>query len=345
MLDEHEILQDETEFDQRKLIISEGQSPIRLDQFLSDKLAQVSRNKIQNSISAELIKVNGRAIKSNYKIRPNDIIDIVFPKSNIPDKVIPQEIPLEIIYEDEHLLVINKQPGMVVHPAPGNYEGTLANALAFYLKTGTQKLDNERLGLVHRIDKETSGLLLVAKTDKAASHLSSQFFHHSIEREYITLVWGSPDLESGTITGNIARDPRNRQRMCIVDDAESGKHAITHYEVIESFYYTSLIKCKLETGRTHQIRVHMKSIGHPLFNDERYDGDKIWKGTIFSKYKQFVQNCYKLVPRFALHARSLGFIHPESHKKMYFEVNPPDDFYELVDKWRKYLSIRKENES
>ncbi len=344
MSEEQEFLQEESEFDQRELVITDGQTPQRLDQFISEKLAQVSRNKIQNSILAELITVNGRPTKSNYKIRPKDRIEIVFPKSSVPENVIPEDIPLNIIYEDDDLMVINKEPGMVVHPAPGNFSGTLANALSHYLGKGTQKLDNERLGLVHRIDKETSGLLLVAKSDQAATHLSSQFFHHTIEREYLALVWGSPEPEKGTITGNIGRDPKNRQRMTMFDEPELGKHSVTHYEIIESFYYTSLIKCKLETGRTHQIRVHMKHIRHPLFNDEKYTGDRIHKGTIFTKYKQFVQNCYKLVPRFSLHARSIGFIHPVSQKKMYFEIEPPQDFLELVDKWRKYMTNRIEND-
>ncbi|NOT38602.1 MAG: RluA family pseudouridine synthase [Saprospiraceae bacterium] len=345
MIDEQEFLQEEPEFDRKEFTITDGQTPLRLDLFLSEKLAQVSRNKIQNSIIAELITVNGRPVKSNYKIRPKDQIEIVFPKSTVPDHVIPQDIPLDIIYEDDDLMVINKPAGMVVHPAPGNYEGTLANALAYYLKKGTQKLDNERLGLVHRIDKETSGLLLVAKSDLAATHLSSQFYHHTIQREYWALVWGTPAENSGTITGNVGRDPKNRQRMTIFEDPEMGKHAVTHYEIIESFYYTSLLKCKLETGRTHQIRIHMKHFRHPLFNDERYDGDRIHKGTIFTKYKQFVQNCFKMLPRFALHARSLGFIHPTTNKKMFFEVDPPNDFLELVDKWRKYMETKKEEDN
>lgn len=345
MIEEQEFLIEEQEFDRREIQITEGQTPIRLDVFLSEKLAGISRNKIQNSILAELITVNDKPCKANYKIRPKDLIAIVFPKSIIPEHVIPEDIPLNIVYEDEELMVINKQAGMVVHPAPGNYSGTLANALAHYLNKGTQKLDNERLGLVHRIDKETSGLILVAKTEHAATFLSSQFYHHTIQREYLALIWGTPGVEKGTITGNIGRDPRNRQRMSIFAEPDLGKHAVTHYELIESFYYTSLVKCILETGRTHQIRVHMKHIGHPLFNDARYDGDRIHKGTIFTKYKQFVQNCYKLVPRFALHARILGFVHPVTHKNMLFEVEPPKDFLELADKWRKYLShINKEEE-
>lgn len=333
---------EEPEFEHMVILADPGQSPVRLDQFVFDRLSQVSRNKIQNAIEAGLIKVNNKITRSSYKIRPSDEIKIVFPKSQHTEEVIPQNIPLNIIFEDEHILLIYKPAGMVVHPAVGNYEGTLVNALAWHLRNLPIPATSDRYGLVHRIDKETSGLLVVGKTDQAIAHLARQFFDHSIQREYYALVWGEPQPAKGTITGNIGRDPRNRQRMYLHADEKQGKHAVTHYEVLESFYYASLIRCHLETGRTHQIRVHMKSIGHPLFNDERYDGDRIVKGTVFTKYKQFVQNCFNLVPRFPLHARSLGFIHPATKKSMYFEVEPPQDFIELINKWRNYAYHRRD---
>ncbi len=335
-------LTEDTEFDQMEILVDPGQTQLRIDQFIFNRLSQVSRNKIQNAIDAELITVNSKPVKANYKVRPLDNIQIVFPKPSFNPEIVPQNIPLDIVFEDDHLLIVNKTAGMVVHPAVGNYEGTLLNALAYYLKYNIEKTSSERYGLVHRIDKETSGLLVIAKTDFAVAHISKQFFDHSIEREYLALVWGEPDPPNGTIVGNIGRDPKNRQRMFVFDDGTTGKAAITHYNLVESFYYTSLVKCNLETGRTHQIRVHMKSIGHPLFNDGRYDGDKIYKGTIFTKYKQFIQNCYKLLPRFPLHARSLGFVHPVTKQKMYFEVDPPSDFMNLIDKWRNYAQQKKD---
>ncbi len=340
--DQNLITSEEPEFEHLLIQADPGQSPVRLDQFVFDRLSQVSRNKIQNAIEAGLIKVNNKITRSSYKIRPADEIQIVFPKSRHSEEVVPQNIPLNIIYEDEQILIIYKPAGMVVHPAVGNYEGTLVNALAWYLRNTPVPATSDRYGLVHRIDKETSGLLVVGKTDEAIAHLARQFFDHSIQREYYALVWGEPQPAKGTITGNIGRDPRNRQRMFVHEDELQGKHAVTHYEVLESFYYTSLIRCHLETGRTHQIRVHLKSIGHPLFNDERYDGDRIVKGTVFTKYKQFVQNCFKMVPRFPLHARSLGFIHPSTKKQMYFEVEPPEDFMELINKWRNYAFHRRD---
>ncbi|MEO6189334.1 MAG: RluA family pseudouridine synthase [Saprospiraceae bacterium] len=342
MIENKDIIQEETEFENLKIITDPGQSPIRIDQFIFDKLSQVSRNKIQNAIAAELITVNAKAIKSNYKVRPKDIINIVFPKPQIPEDIIPQNIPLQIHYEDDDILIINKEPGMVVHPAVGNYDGTLVNALAYYLQKDSEKSNNDRYGLVHRIDKETSGLLVVAKNDFSVAHISKQFFDHTIEREYLALVWGEPNPLKGTITANVGRDPKNRQRMFVFDNELEGKHAVTHYEVLESFFYTSLIKCKLETGRTHQIRIHLRHIGHTLFNDEKYGGDRIQKGTIYTKYKQFIQNCYKIMPRFPLHARSLGFIHPKTLKKIVFEVEPPADFHALLDKWRSYTLHHKE---
>lgn len=343
--DQIEIAED-NDYEIMQFVIDPKQGTMRLDQYLTDRIPKVSRNKIQNAITAGMITLNSKSVKSNYKIRPGDICDVIFPKFHDSDDIIAEDIPLDILYEDDHIMLVNKKPGMVVHPAGGHSDGTLVNALAGYF--GKQRTETsappsrERYGLVHRIDKETSGILIIAKTDFAHVHLSKQFFDHTIEREYMALVWGEPLPNIGTITGNIGRDPHNRHKMFLFSDGLQGKHAITHYELIESFYFVSLIKCKLETGRTHQIRIHLKHHGHPLFNDERYGGDSILKGTIFTKYKQFIQNCYKMVPRFALHARSLGFIHPHTNEKMFFEIPPPDDFTQLVEKWRHYVSHRKE---
>ncbi|MEP7195849.1 MAG: RluA family pseudouridine synthase [Saprospiraceae bacterium] len=340
--EDKEFLLDDPEFEKLEIVVDPGQNPIRIDQFIFDRLSQVSRNKIQNAIIAGLITVNDKPTKANYKIRPKDILQIVFPKPQHSEDITPENIPLHIIYEDDDLMIVNKEPGMVVHPAVGNYTGTLVNALAYYFNQESSKSNNDRYGLVHRIDKETSGLLVVAKNEFAVAHISKQFFDHSIEREYVALVWGEPSESEGTITGNIGRDPKQRQRMYVFEDGLEGKHAVTHYELLESFYYTSLIKCKLETGRTHQIRVHLKHIGHTLFNDEKYGGDRIQKGTIYSKYKQFVQNCYKIMPRFALHARSIGLIHPRTLKKLNFEIDIPNDFQVLLSKWRNYSIYRKD---
>lgn len=328
--------------------VDPGQSPVRIDKFVFEKMEQTSRNRIQNAIKAGAVLVNTKLVKSNYKVRPNDSIKVILPKPPIDQYEIgPEDIPLDIRYEDDDILVIYKAPGMVVHPGVGNYTGTLVNALVFYFKkTALPLLEGNRLdrpGLVHRIDKNTSGLLVIAKTDFAMTHLAGQFFDHSIEREYIAIVWGNFEEESGTIQGNIGRHPRERKKMAVFQDDEGGKHAVTHYEVIEDLYYVSLVKCKLETGRTHQIRVHMSHIGHPIFNDDRYGGDRIVKGTVFSKYKQFVGNCFDMLPRHALHARSLGFIHPVKKEFMKYEADAPEDFIATLDKWRGYLGSRKGN--
>ncbi|MDQ3142896.1 MAG: RluA family pseudouridine synthase [Bacteroidota bacterium] len=338
---------DENEYDIQFMKVDPGQSSIRIDQFISERIPKVSRNKIQLSIHAGLIVVNEKNIKPNYKIRPNDLIQLVFPKYHTSDDVLPENIPLDIRYEDDQVMIVNKPPGMTVHPAGDKGTGTLVNALAYYFSNknigeGLPTGSSNRYGLVHRIDKDTSGLLIIAKTDYAHTHLSKQFFDHSIQREYIALVWGEPNPGSGRIEGNIGRDPKNRLRMFVHSDGLEGKHAVTHYELLESFYFTSLLRCKLETGRTHQIRVHMKYIGNPLFNDERYSGSQIHKGTVFTKYKQFVQNCFKTMPRFALHAKSLGFIHPETGKEMYFELEIPEDFKQLIERWRHYTAHRKD---
>lgn len=334
-------------FEHQRIICDPKQSPVRIDKFLLDRLEKVSRNRIQNAIKIGCILVNENAIKSNYKVKPGDEISLVLPSN--PDEtetLLAENIPLDILYEDEHLLVINKPPGLVVHPGTGNTSGTLVNALLFHFQN--QKLPllqgnkDDRPGLVHRIDKDTSGLILIAKSDFAMTHLAKQFYDHTIDREYEALVWGDVKENTGTITGNIARHERDRMQMAVYPDGSQGKHAVTHYEVLESLYYVTLIKCRLETGRTHQIRVHLKHIGHTLFNDERYDGNRILKGTIFNKYKQFVENCFQLMPRQALHARSLGFVHPETGEKMSFEIGLPDDFTNVLNKWRGYVASRKE---
>lgn len=326
--------------------VDPGQSSQRIDQFLANRIPKVSRSRIQAAILAGLVQVNQKLIKASYKIVGRDQIEVKIPVFHESTDIIPEDIPLNIVFEDDTLLIVNKVSGMVVHPAAGVKSGTLVNALAFHLnnhKTRNELLERHRYGLVHRIDKETSGLLVVAKTEFAHAHLAKQFFDHSIEREYFALVWGEPDPPSGRIEGNIGRDPKHRQRQCIFPEGLEGKHAVTHFETIESYYYTSLIRCKLETGRTHQIRVHMKHIGHPLFQDDKYGGDRILKGTIFNKYKQFVDNCFELMPRLALHARSLGFIHPVTHQKLYFEAPLPVDFTALIEKWKSYTTSRREH--
>lgn len=334
-------------FEHQRIICDPKQTPVRIDKFLIDRLEKVSRNRVQNAIKIGCILVNDKEVKSNYKIRPNDTISLVLPSN--PDEennLLPENIPLDIRYEDEHLMVINKPPGLVVHPGVGNNTGTLVNALLYHFQQHQLPLlqgnKEDRPGLVHRIDKDTSGLILIAKNDFAMTHLAKQFFDHSIDREYVALVWGDVKDDKGTITGNIGRHERDRLQMSVYLDETIGKHAVTHYEVLERLYYVTLIKCKLETGRTHQIRVHMKHIGHTLFNDEKYDGNRILKGTVFSKYKQFVDNCFQIMPRQALHARSLGFIHPQTEQYMHFELDLPDDFQNLLNKWRGYVASRKE---
>lgn len=334
-------------YEHLRIICDPGQGQVRIDKFLFEKLEGVSRNRVQNAIKAQCILVNGSEIKPNYKIKPGDEISVVLPSNRDElTTLVPENIPLDIWYEDDHLMVINKPAGLVVHPGVGHYSGTLVNALLYHFEHHRLPLlkgnKEDRPGLVHRIDKGTSGLILVAKSDYAMTHLANQFFHHTIEREYIALVWGEVEQDEGTITGNIARHERERKQMAVYPEGDHGKPAITHYEVLERLYYVTLVRCWLETGRTHQIRVHMKYIGHTLFNDERYGGDRILKGTIFSKYKQFVDNCFELMPRQGLHARSLGFIHPVSGESMYFEADLPPDFTAVMDKWRNYVTARKE---
>ena len=334
-------------YEHQRIICDPKQTSVRIDKFLIERLEKVSRNRVQNAIKIGCILVNDKIIKSNYKIKPGDEISLVLPSSPEDENpLVAEDIPLDIFYEDDHLMVINKPPGLVVHPGVSNHSGTLVNALLYHFQQHQLPLlkgnSEDRPGLVHRIDKDTSGLILIAKNDFAMTHLAKQFFDHTIDREYVALVWGDVKEDIGTITGNIGRHERDRMQMAVYADNSQGKHAVTHYEVIEKMYYVTLIKCKLETGRTHQIRVHLKHIGHTLFNDERYDGNRILKGTIFNKYKQFVDNCFELMPRQALHARSLGFIHPVTEEYMLFEVDLPKDFQEVLTKWRGYIASRKE---
>ncbi|MCB0552067.1 MAG: RluA family pseudouridine synthase [Phaeodactylibacter sp.] len=333
-------------FDYQVIQVDRKQSSIRIDKFLMDRLERTSRNRVQNAIRSGAIRVDGKEIKPNYKIRPGEEISVVIPRPpGDGGGVLPQEIPLNILYEDEDLLVLHKPAGMVVHPGIGHHRNTLVNALAYHF--GEQNLpvmDNnqsDRLGLVHRIDKNTSGLLVVAKSDYAMTHLAKQFYYHTVERTYHALVWGEPEADEGTVIANVGRHPRFRQKFTTFPEGDAGKWAVTHYKVLERLYYVSLIQCNLETGRTHQIRVHMESLGHPLFNDERYGGDRIVKGTVFSKYKTFVENTFTVMPRHALHAKSLGFIHPRTGKEMYFESELPSDFQEALERWRRYVAGRK----
>lgn len=320
-----------------RFVADKGQQMIRVDKFLVDRIEKTSRNRIQQAADAQCVIVNGKPAKSSYKVKPGDVVSIVMDRPRYELEIIPEDIPLDIVYEDDDLLVVNKPAGLVVHPGHGNYSGTLVNALAWHFKDNPDyDVSDPRLGLVHRIDKDTSGLLVVAKKPEAKTHLGNQFFHKTTRREYVAVVWGNFTEKKGTIVGNIARNPRNKLQMAVFDDPNIGKHAVTHYEVIESFGYVTVVKCVLETGRTHQIRVHMLSQGHPLFNDARYGGDKILKGTTFAKYKQFVENCFKTCPRQALHARTLGFKHPTTGEEMDFQCPVPEDMTSLIEKWRVY---------
>ena len=318
-------------------VAQKGQQPLRVDKYLMNYIENATRSKIQQAAKDGNIYVNDVTVKSNYKVKPNDVVRVLFEHPPYEFLLVPEDIPLTIVYEDDALLVINKPAGMVVHPGHGNYSGTLINALTFHFDNLPNNSSN-RPGLVHRIDKDTSGLLVVAKTEEAMTHLAKQFFDKTSEREYIALVWGDVKEDQGTIEGAIGRHPKNRLQntVFIGDDAHKGKPAVTHYKVLERFGYVTLVSCKLETGRTHQIRVHLKHIGHTLFNDERYGGDRILKGTSFSKYKQFVENCFSILPRQALHAKTLGFVHPVTQEKMKFDSPVPDDIAQCLEKWRNY---------
>ena len=320
-------------YEHYRVVVDKGQSPLRIDKFLFSRIENASRNKIQNAAKAECILVNGIAVKQNYKIKPQDIISIVMPEPPRNTEVIPQDIPIDIVYEDDDILIVNKAAGMVVHPSYANYDGTLVNALTYYLN---QEGKGEKPELVHRIDKDTTGLLLVAKNEIAQTKLAKQFYDHSIERRYQALVWGDFDEDEGTINGNLARHPKDRRIVAVYPDGSQGRTAITHYKVLERFGYVTLIECTLETGRTHQIRAHLQFIKHPLFGDPTYGGDIIVKGTTFTKYKQFVTNCFSILPRQALHAKTLGFIHPTTNKFIQFDSELPDDMKEVLEKWRKY---------
>jgi len=332
-------LEEETLFKEIRLVADKGQSPVRIDKFLVDHVANTSRNKIQQAADAGSIVVNGKVVKSNYKVKPLDEIVITYNTPAYDNSIIPEDIPLDVVYEDDVLMVVIKPAGLVVHPGCGNSHGTLINAVAWHLRNNPDFDPNDpQVGLVHRIDKNTSGLLVVAKTAAAKAHLGMQFFKKSTQRTYNAVVWGNLKENEGTVVGNITRNPRNRLQMCVSPDDAIGKYAVTHYRVLERLSYVSLVECNLETGRTHQIRVHMKHIGHVLFNDDVYGGDEILKGTNFSKYSQFVRNCFKLCPRQALHAKTLGFIHPVTGKMMHFDSELPEDFLSMVDAWRRYSS-------
>lgn len=324
-------------FEHFRFVVDKGQTPLRIDKYLSTHMENTSRHRIQLAIKQEYIRVNDTVVKANYIAKPGDVITLVMPFEKHEYEIRPENIPLNVVYEDEDVLVINKPAGLVVHPGHGHFSGTLLNALAWHLGIDGKDSCDDRLGiLVHRIDKDTSGLLVIAKNDEAQLVLAKQFFDHSIERRYIAIVWGNIKEDSGTITGNIGRDPNDRLRFKVFKDSTNGKHAVTHYKVLERFGYVTVVECRLETGRTHQIRVHFNYIGHPLFNDERYGGDQIKEGTIYSKYRQFIENCFKILPRQALHAKTLGFIHPRTGKPMSFDSPLPEDMTALIDKWRRY---------
>ena len=334
-------LSDNELFEHFRFVADPGQSLLRVDKFLVNRLENTSRSRIQLASEAGSILVNDSPVKSSYKVKPGDIITIVLPDPPREIELLPENIPLDIVFEDEQLIVVNKKPGMVVHPGYGNYTGTLVNALMYHLRDNPLfQAGEQRPGLVHRIDKDTSGLLVIAKTELAMNKLALQFYKKTSKRNYVALVWGNMEEDEGTITGNLGRNPKDRKKMYVFADGSDGKHAVTHYKVLERFDYVNLVECRLETGRTHQIRVHFQYIKHPLFNDPEYGGNQILRGTTFTKYRQFVQNCFKILPRQALHARSLGFIHPVSGKELMFESEIPDDMQQVIEKWRRYVSGR-----
>ena len=339
---EEEILSEQQElFEHFRFVVDGGQSMLRLDKYLTARMEKTSRTRIQNAANAGNILVNNSSVKPNYRVKPGDVVQIVLPNPPREIELIPENIPINIVYEDDDVLVVNKEPGMVVHPAYGNYTGTLVNALMYHFRDLPLFRTGElRPGLVHRIDKNTSGILVIAKNELALNRLSRQFFERTTDRRYQALVWGVPDPPAGTITGHVGRNIRDRKIMQVFEDGSEGKPAVTHYKLLESFSYISLLECKLETGRTHQIRVHFSHIKHPLFNDEEYGGDRILKGTTFSKYQQFIRNCFSILPRQALHAKSLAFDHPVTRKRMSFDSELPDDMKQVIEKWRTYISGR-----
>jgi 23S rRNA pseudouridine1911/1915/1917 synthase len=329
---------DDLLFEHHRIIADRKQSLVRIDKFLMARLPNVTRTKIQGGIQEGFVKVNDKNVKSNYKVHPNDLITVSMPEPPRDTDVIPENIPITIVFEDPHLMVINKPAGMVVHPAYQNWSGTLVNALAYHFKQLPELPGNDgRPGLVHRIDKDTSGLLVIAKDELTLTGLAKQFFDHSIERRYVAIVWGIPDPTVGTINKNVGRSLKDRRVTTVFPLGDMGRNAVTHYKVLRDLRYVSVVECKLETGRTHQIRAHMKYLGHPLFNDAHYGGNEVLKGTIFSKYKQFVENCFKIIPRQALHAKSLGFVHPITKEFLQFDSELPTDFKEAIEKWEHYV--------
>ncbi|HXC06447.1 MAG TPA: RluA family pseudouridine synthase [Bacteroidia bacterium] len=349
MSEEIDLPEEEQElFEHFRLQVDKGQAMLRIDKFLMHRLEKATRTRIQYAAEAGNILVNGKAVKSSYKVKPDDIIQIVLPHPPREIELIPQNIPINITYEDDDLIIVNKDPGMVVHPGYGNYTGTLVNALVYHfqqlpvhkLKKGEEAEGIPRPGLVHRIDKNTSGILVIAKNERSLTRLSKKFFDRDLDRLYVALVWGDMKEDEGTITGNLGRSLQDRKIMTVFPKGDMGKHAVTHWKVLERFGYVTLIQCKLETGRTHQIRAHLRYIGHPLFNDDTYGGDKILKGTTFQKYRMFIENCFKLMPRQGLHAKSLGFKHPTSGKYMLFESEIPADMEAVLKKWRTYTANR-----
>ncbi len=344
------LLSDENEremYEHFRFVADKGQTLLRVDKFLVARMEKnSSRNRIQQAAEAGCILVNGKPVKSNYRVKPLDIVTIVMDRPRYEFEIIPQDIPLDIVYEDNDVLVVNKQAGLVVHPGHGNYSGTLVNALAWHFRDiPNYDVSDPRLGLVHRIDKDTSGLLVIAKTPEAKTHLGLQFFNKTTQRKYVAVVWGSMEQDEGRIEGHIGRSLKDRLQMTVFPNGDYGKSAVTHYRTIERLGYVSVVECVLETGRTHQIRVHMKHIGHTLFNDERYGGDQILRGTTFAKYRQFVQNCFDTCPRQALHAKTLGFVHPHTGENMFFDTEIPDDMQQLIGRWQQYTAARDINES
>ncbi len=339
--EEIELIEDSEElYEKMAITIDKGQEPLRIDKFLMARIEGATRNKIQQSIDNEMVLVNEKPVKNNYKVKPGDKLIVFDNRNPQSNETIPENIPLHIVYEDDDILIINKPAGMVVHPGSGNPNGTLINGVAYYLKKQNPDIDESalpRFGLVHRIDKNTSGLLVMAKNPKAMSDLAKQFFNHTVHRRYIALVWGNFEKTEGTVVAHVGRHLRFRKLFTAYPDGDYGKDAITHYKVLEQFNYVTLVECRLETGRTHQIRVHMQYIGHPLFNDDFYGGDRIVKGTVFTKYKQFVDNCFTICPRHTLHAKELGFIHPVTRQPMHFESPLPADMDAVIDKWRRYV--------
>jgi len=344
MTEENELIEQEEQdlYEHLRVVVDKGQSLLRIDKFLMHRIENASRNRIQNAIDAGSVLVNEKPVKASYKVKPLDVISVVLPHPPRDTEVYPENIPLNIVYEDDDVILVNKPAGLVVHPGYNNYTGTLVNGLVYHFQQLPQLPGNDgRPGLVHRIDKDTSGLLLISKNERSMTYLAKQFFDHSISRKYHALVWG--DLkEDGTVTGYIGRSVKDRKVMAIYDDESKGKWAVTHYKILKRYNYVTLIECQLETGRTHQIRAHMKHLGHPLFNDSTYGGDKIVKGTVFSKYRQFVENCFDIIPRQALHAKSLGFIHPSTKKYIHFESELPEDFKQVLEKWERYTATIEE---